>query len=402
MKICIIGGGTTGWMAAAHIEKHLPESTITLIESPTIPIMGVGESSLPQLRNFFLDLGLKDEDWIDECNAIIKIGNEKINWTGKNNLDNLSFQFWHNDNNVFDNWVKDYFNNKKQKSDLNQDLYDNTGWRSIAYHLEADKISSVLKKYCKKVHHEEETITNLPDGYDLYLDCTGFSRQFVVDKTFNKFDNQHIINRAWVCSYELEGEPYPHTRSIATDDGWMFSIHTQNKDGRGYCFSTRYCSEEEALKNFTKLNQNFNTYKNSKPRLLKWESGFLENPWTDSTVCLGLAGGFIEPLESNSLFMIQFSITNLVNCLKRGYNNKTYNRMMKKLWLENSNFLLHIYKLSPRKDTPFWNHYDVEDTDQTLWKNYKLRSNKWSYLYPSSLWATLGLLYDEFKYYTKP
>ena len=74
MKICIIGGGTTGWMAAAHIEKHLPESTITLIESPTIPIMGVGESSLPQLRNFFLDLGLKDEDWIDECNAIIKIG----------------------------------------------------------------------------------------------------------------------------------------------------------------------------------------------------------------------------------------------------------------------------------------------------------------------------------------
>ena len=118
MKICIVGGGTAGWMAAAHIERHIPESTITLIESPTIPIIGVGESSLPQLRNFFNELGIDDATWVSECNGLIKNGNE-------NELNHLQVKS-----------LKQYLKNCLERKQL-QNVKD------VIYNKEEQKITSI-------------------------------------------------------------------------------------------------------------------------------------------------------------------------------------------------------------------------------------------------------------------
>ena len=399
MKICIIGGGTTGWMAAAHIEKNIPESTITLIESPTIPIIGVGESSLPQLRNFFNELGINDDTWVSECNGLIKNGNEKVSWNGDD--DRFKFTFWF-DQNGFSDWLDDYQKYNLPKQSLNDRFYNDKGWQGYAYHLDAELIPILLKKYTKRTTHIIDTIETLPKGYDLYLDCTGFKRKFVQDRKFIDLTSKgHIVNKAWVQSFKLNDKPYSYTESIALNHGWQFNIDTRKKRGSGYVFASQFCTKEQALEYFQEYNSDYDPYQGSKPRLLEWTSGFLENPWQGNTVALGLTSGFIEPLESNELYMIQYSITNLVKTIKRNYKPQSYNKVMKRLWWQCSDFLLHLYKLSPRNDTDFWRYYQKDDTDLTLWKNYIKYNNKWLSLYPSAMWASLAVLYDEFKNYSK-
>tara|TARA_R100000231_G_scaffold109355_1_gene80915 strand:+ start:484 stop:1695 length:1212 start_codon:yes stop_codon:yes gene_type:complete len=394
MKICIIGGGTAGWMAAAHIEKEIPESTITLIESPTIPIIGVGESSLPQLRNFFNELGIDDDTWVSECNGLIKNGNEKVSWNGDD--DRFKFTFWY-DANGLDDWLDDYQKYNLPKESLNDKFYNDKGWQGYAYHLDAELIPTLLKKYTERTTHIIDTIEVLPKGYDLYLDCTGFKRKFVRDRKFIDLTSRgHIVNKAWVQSFKLNDKPYNYTESVALDHGWQFNIDTREKRGCGYVFASQFCTTEQALEYFQEYNSDYKPYQESEPRLLEWTSGFLDNPWQDNIVALGLTSGFIEPLESNALYMIQYSITNLVKIIKRNYNPQSYNKVMKKLWLHNSDFLLHLYKLSPRNDTDFWRYYQKDNTDLTLWQNYIKHNNKWISLYPSSMWANVAVLYDEF------
>lgn len=403
MKICIVGGGATGWMAAAYIEANLPDSEITLIESPTIPIIGVGESSLPQLRNFFNELGIDDNTWVKKCNGILKKGNEKICWNGGSVKDDrFKFTFWYNDSNKFDTWLTDYMSKNLDKESLNDQLYDQSGWQGYAYHLDAEKIPLVLKEHTTKVNHVIDTIDELPYGYDLYLDCTGFSRKFVQGREFVDLSKKgHIVNRSWVQAFKLDGQPYNYTESIALKYGWQFNIHTKEKNGAGYVFCSDMCSEQDALIEFQKFNSEFEPYKNSEPRLIKWQSGFLKEPWKDNIVAVGLSGGFIEPLESNALYMIQYSITALVNTIKRGYSSATYNKMMNRIWMFNSDYLLHLYRLSPRTDTSFWKYYSISDSDKTLWQNYLKFNDKWKSLWPSAIWASVGVLYNEFKYYEK-
>ena len=112
--IVIIGGGTSGWWAAGYLEKNFPEFNITLIESDTIPKIGVGESTLPQIRVFFEEMGIAESDWMDRCNAIHKFGNIKQGWV--ENDAEFPFTFWYNNNNVFDEWVAEYHKGNKTKT----------------------------------------------------------------------------------------------------------------------------------------------------------------------------------------------------------------------------------------------------------------------------------------------
>jgi tryptophan halogenase len=131
------------------------------------------------------------------------------------------------------------------------------------------------------------------------------------------------------------------------------------------------------------------------PRLIQWDPGYLKNPWAGNVVAMGLAGGFIDPLESNALFMIQFSITTLVRCLKRGIGADGYNRLMRKVWNDNVQYIQHHYMLSEKTDSDFWKYYKDFDCTDTLWKNYKKYNSRYTNLYPNSIWATLGLYYDK-------
>ena len=394
MKICIIGGGTAGWWCAAYMQKFL-EAEITLIESDEIPISGVGESTLPQIGVFFKELGIPEEKWMNGCNAIHKYGNIKYKWDGVNK-DPFLFSFWQNDpKDRFDKWYQEYKSGKKDKNS-HIDLYDKNAWRSIAYHLDANLANHIVKDYCKDVNHIVDTLTELPEGYDLYVDATGFARKFVKDKSEVIWDH-HLVDRAWVCSLELE-EISSYTKSIARPEGWQFIIDLQNRTGTGYIYSSKFVSDEDALTQFKSWTSYRKPYNNREPRLIKWKPNVLKNPWKDNVVTIGLGQGFIDPLEANSLYLIVYSITLLVKCIRRNSKPEAYNRSIMKVQRDNSDYILHHYMLSERDDTDFWRYYKNFDYSKTVWEHYYKKSNKYTNLYPDAMWAQLGLYFNAPKF----
>lgn len=396
MKICIIGGGTTGWWTAGYLNHHFSEYDITLIESSDIPIIGVGESTLPMIKTFFDSFGIDEKEWMAKCDAVHKYGNIKQGWNGKEDPE-FAFTFWFNDNNAFSNWYKEYIRGNKTKDSLN-DLYNKDGWSAVAYHLHAEEAGRIIKDTCiENVTHIVDTLDTLPPGYDLYIDCTGFRRQFVKDKTEVKVNKKHLVNSAWVCPFQLD-ENVPYTRSIARDYGWQFKIGLTSRVGTGYVYSDTHISDEQALEQFKEYTSHLDPWMDKSPRNIKWKPNWLKNPWSDNVVAIGLSQGFIDPLESNALFMIQHSITTLAECLKRGYSSKTYNKMINRTWNENSEYILHHYGLSNRDDTSFWKEYTDMDMSKTVWENYKKSGNKYTNLYPDAIWATLAVYYDSLNY----
>ena len=400
MRICIIGGGTTGWWTAGYLNHKFPDYDITLIESSDIPIVGVGESTLPMIKTFFDSFGMNEELWMPKCDAVHKYGNIKQGWNNKDD-DEFAFTFWFNDNDAFDKWYQKYKTGSVSKDSINDELYNKDGWSAVAYHLHAEEAGRIVKDHCiDNVTHIIDTLEELPEGYDLYIDCTGFRRQFVKDHTTSKISKHHMVNSAWVCPFELD-EDVPYTRSIARDHGWQFKIGLTSRVGTGYVYSDQHVSDENALEEFKQYTSHMNPWMDKKPRNLKWTPNWLKNPWSDNVVAIGLSQGFIDPLESNALFMIQHSITTLAECLERGYGAKTYNKMINRTWKENSDYILHHYGLSERNDTEFWKQYSSMDMGKTVWDYYHKTGNKYTNLYPDAIWATLALYYDKFDHYVK-
>jgi len=392
MKICIIGGGATGWWAAGYLEKFLPEHDITLIESDTIPKIGVGESTLPQIANFFSSMDIKEEDWMDKANAVRKLGNIKRGW---NTGEDIPFTFWSNEDKKFDTNIKNYINGEVSKLDFINGMNEDNVY---AYHLDAEFTSEVVKQNCKNVTHIIGTLGLRPGGYDLYLDCTGFSRRFVLDKTM--ITPEHLfVDSAWVCPFDLpEKYPTQYTQSIARHSGWQFIIDLQHRIGTGYVFSSEHQDVQEAKDYFYEYTKGMTPLRDE-PRLIQWDPGYLKNPWTDNVVALGLANGFIDPLESNALFMIQFSITTLVRCLERGLGAEAYNKLMRRVWNDNVKYIQHHYMMSDNTTTEFWKYYKDFDCSKTVWDNYNKNSSRYTNLYPDSTWATLATYYEEFTHY---
>lgn len=386
MNICIVGGGATGWWTAGYLEHKFPNYNITLVESDVIPKIGVGESTLPQIANFFSEMGINEEDWMNDANAVCKKGNIKRQWT--EDVD-IPFTFWSNEDKKFEKNIKSYIDKKISKENLLKTFNEDNVY---AYHLDAEFTSEVVKANCKKVKHKIETITELPAGYDLYLDCTGFAKTFVKDKTTIR--PEHLfVDSAWVCPFELPKDyPTQYTQSIARHSGWQFVIDLQNRIGTGYVFSSKHQQPEFAKQHFYNYTAGLTPLKD--PRLITWEPGYLKNPWTDNVVAMGLAGGFIDPLESNALFMIQFSITALAKCLQRGVGARGYNRMMRKVWNDNATYIQHHYMMTQKTSSAFWKYYKDFDCSKSVWENYNKYNSRYTNLYPNSIWATLALYYN--------
>ena len=397
MKICIVGGGTAGWWCAGYMEKFLPDAEITLIESDEIPTSGVGESTLPQIGAFFEDLGIPEEEWMNGCNAVKKYGNMKYEWDGVGK-DPFFMTFWWNEpKNRFNDWYEEWKAGRKDKNS-HVEMYDRNDWRSIAYHLDANLANEVVRKHCKRVNHIIDTITELPEGYDLYVDATGFRRQFTIDKTEVIWDH-HLVDRAWIRPLELEGK-CSYTKTFAKPEGWQFMVDLQNRTGTGYVYSSQHVSDEKALEQFKSWTSHRKPYNNIEPRLIKWKPNVLKNPWKDNVVTIGLGQGFVDPLEANGLYLVVYSITLLVKCILRNSKPEAYNRSIMKVQKHNSDYILHHYMLSDRDDTEFWKYYSKFDVEETLWKLFKNNSNAQANLYSDAIWAQLGIYFEKFKHYT--
>ena len=394
MKICIVGGSTAGWWAAGYLEKNMPECEIVLYDSPDIPNLGVGESTLPQIKTWFDDIGIKEENWFDKCNAVKKYGNYKQGWNTPPIDDSMTLRFWY-DRGLFEdlfiepqNWNKDQTPKKQNFYDVFETNYD------YAYHICAESSGKMLKNFCERTETRYETLDKLPPGFDLYLDCTGFSRKFVNDFTEMSISKYHILDNAWVINLQRENDVpiCDFTKSIAKKYGWQFQIDLQNRTGIGYVFSSQHIDVESALLEFRTFYKNRTPVESGhlcEPKLYQWKPLVLQNPWSNNIVALGTSAGFVEPLEATTLFNLQAGITTLVRCLKHKIPSKVYNRQMRNIWRDSLRFIECHYTLSDRKDSSFWRYITKEKPkyQKLIWEYYDKYSSEFTNIFPSGVWA---------------
>ena len=385
MKINIIGGGTSGWWTAGYLRKNHPDAEITLIESPNIETVGVGESTMPNVRAFFEELNIPEEAWIKSCSGVRKEGNVKTNFNYVGD-DPYNFMFIHSG---FDEWYERYSRGEVDKFSV-YDLYDPDDWRGYAYHIDAAQAWQIVKEYTKDIKHILATVTRdeLPEA-DLHIDCTGLGRYIIQDKTMHTYPDT-LIDTCIVRRIEEDTKNYSET--IGRDYGWDFNVYLSDKRvGCGYVFDSSKLSIDDAKKEY--MNNNGHRKFLTDFRVLKWEPGRLKTPWQDNTVAVGLSAGFVEPMEANGLSLLIHQIKTLSRVLNKPNREKIYNRAVIKVFDEVADFIWHHYACTSRSDTSFWKHYAELDGKTTLLQRIQNNTNLKQNLYPSYVYAYLAIYY---------
>ena len=416
--LTIIGGGTSGWMAAAALAKMCPHISITLVESPDISTVGVGESTLGQITLFLDYLGLTDTDWMQQCNATYK---NSIRFTNFRENDGSSFQYpfsegldmtdkiggvdtWselatlYPDEYTPDTFAKFYATLHTYLADLNKQTTNsddrfrhfNFKW-DTAYHVDAQLFGEYLKNtialplgvnYISGTvvsHNKDDTgyISNLTleDGTqltsDLWVDCTGFKSMLLeqwMGSKFKSFDTHLFNDSAWACRIPYENkeqEMHNYTDCHALDNGWVWNIPLWDRIGTGYVYSSKFTTKEAAKQEF--INHLVTT--GSKERVesakifhIDMKHGRRERGWIKNVVGVGLSYGFVEPLESTGLLTTHENLLKLVEALNRrkGFVSRTekegFNYAIENEVLKFRDFVSTHYSLSARDDTPYWKH----------------------------------------------
>ena len=403
-SIVIVGGGSAGWMTAAHLSKHLNGIEISLIESPNVPIIGVGESTVPPIVGFMEGLGFSEQEWMPACSATYKSSICFKNFHGTDD-GTIWFPFsrtWSiKDRPANRHWLYRYFTDP----DFNDrfSLYDyctlvpeicrngktvaSLPGASYAYHLDAIALGEFLKKHSVEngVTYIQDTIKEVKcrdDGSidslvlesgstlkgDLYVDCSGF-RSLLLGQTLEEpFDEYYdsLFNDAAIAIrlpiMDKEKEMVSYTMCQALSSGWSWSIPLYNRLGTGYVYCTSYLSPEEAEEEFLRyLADRFGEDRlaDISPKHLRIRVGKHRRTWVKNCVAIGLSAGFIEPLESTGLQIVQSAVELLGHTL-RERNDYTcadvavYNKSITQLLDTIRDFLICHYALTSREDTPYW------------------------------------------------
>ena len=391
-------------MAAAALSQHLERNgyPIRLVESDQIATVGVGEATVPPLREFNRDLELDENEFVRATNGSFKLGILFENWanicdsyshpfgTYGKSLHNIAFQhFWlkmhkEGEDISFFNYnfphvalMRDRFSldpHADSEFDLNY---------FYAYHFDASLYAAFLRQYAEArgVERTEgkvmDVVLNGESGDieaivlesgervegDLFIDCTGF-RALLIEQTLNTGwdDWSHWLpcNRAWaVSSHYREGIDTipPYTRARALEAGWQWRIPLQNRTGDGHVFCSEYMDEERAREVLLEQIEGEAMFE---PRLLKFTTGARKRLWNRNCVAIGLSAGFLEPLESTSIHLIQVAITQLLRYFPAQRINDCdrdeFNRFMAMNYEESRDFLVMHYNATHRDDTAFWDY----------------------------------------------
>jgi len=414
-RIIIVGGGTAGWMSAilmAHCWKNR-DIQITLVESPNIGTIGVGEGSTPQLKAFFDFLGIQESEWMPKCYATYKNGITFSGWSTKPEFSSyfhsfeseLDFKtepaFFYNCSvrrkgvNIQAHPDRFYLGAQLTRMNLGPKPNDNFPFEvSYGYHFDASLLGQFFRDKAEKlgVVHIEGKVesTHLDsDGYiknirlddgttldaELFVDCSGFSSllmQQALKVPFVSF-GKNLFNDAAVTLQTPFSEEYnPQTISTALSNGWVWRIPLINRTGNGYVYSSSHCSADEAE---TELRRHLNLVDNNiSARHLKMKVGRVEKHWYKNCLAVGLSQGFIEPLEATALHLVQETIQGFIDACELGeftnVNQDKFNQRINARFEGVRDYIVTHYILNSRQDTEYWqsnrNNTNISDSLKKL------------------------------------
>lgn len=410
--IVIVGGGTAGWMAASALSILLrnPAINIRLVESEQIGTVGVGEATIPHIRYFNQLLGLNENDFLKKTNATFKVGIEFVNWgqIGERyfhsfspygvNMEGVHFHhFWLRHAQKPDAAPADDYNLHCLGSKLSKFAHPKPEMRgsplsSIEYAFQFD--AALYAKYMRgvaegrgvqRIEGKVVEVKQRPeDGFiegvvlesgeqvtgDLFIDCSGF-RGLLIEQTletgYDDWSHYLPVNRAVAQACESDGPPIPYTRATAHKAGWQWRIPLQNRIGNGHVYCSDYISDEEA---YEQLRSGLDGAPLKDPKFLRFTTGVRKKAWNKNVVALGLAGGFLEPLESTSIHLIQTAVARLMtNFPDKHFNQSDIDYFNQKTLLEYEqvrDFLILHYCATQRTDSPFWNYVRTMEIPATL------------------------------------
>ena len=392
-RICVVGGGSAGWMSAATFATVFPQYKTILVESPNIKTVGVGESTLQHIRAWLDMLGIKDKDFLKEVDGTFKHAIKFTNFYEKNSgsfyypfgatLGPDANSWWNKKNKIPFTPLSDYAESVNPLTLVSENnKFEKTLQHS--YHFDATKFGLWLKRnMCRgKVKHVIGEVVEymgnsikLDNGReieaDLFVDCTGFKSQLLGGFLGEEFISYSDVlpNDSAVATHikyrNPQKEMHPYTECTAIDNGWVWNIPLRDRIGTGYVYSSKYLSEEQAEKEFSSYLGN----EELEFSHIKMRIGRHKRSWVNNVVAIGLSAGFIEPLESNGLFTVHENLLSLVKILRRGkpsqFSKDIFNSDIKLLFDEFADFVVAHYALSQRDDTSYWKdnfdrHYDID------------------------------------------
>lgn len=436
-QIIIVGGGSAGWLTAGIIASRFKHSgtgvkepsnldgnnrahtdvKVTLIESPDIPTIGVGEGTWPSMRTTLKDMGVSESDFIRECDVSLKQGTRFNGWVDDNTAHYhhpFMLPAGYGDINLAEYWHE--FREQVSFGDAvnSQGIVSDKGLSAkqistpefafnlnYGYHLDAGKFANFLRKHCIDnlgVKHISDHVSNVVNndsgdiGHlvtkkngllngDLFIDCTGFSARLIgqhyqiplksiSDVLFNdralavQVPYQEDHNNANSCTW-----------SSAQSCGWIWDIGLSSRRGVGYVFSSQHTSDEDALielKSYLAPSVTGNSSDTIEPKVLSFKPGYRTQFWYKNCVAIGLSGGFVEPLEASALVLVETAAKAVANNLASSFDvmplvAKQFNQKFDYHWQQIIDFLKLHYVLNKREDQAYWSdHLNSETIPDSL------------------------------------
>jgi tryptophan 7-halogenase len=400
-QVVIVGGGTAGWMTAAALSNRLAGLGIAihLVESADIGTVGVGEATVPHIRFFNATLGINEPDFMRRTQATFKLGIEFCNWARKDDsyihpfgvfgeeIGNVAFHHhWTRLHHAGGTDPVEAYSipvaaarmDRFAYPDPNPDALLSTF--SYAYQFDAGLYAAYLRDYAEQrgvVRTEGKVVDVAQDSQngfvttvaldngaviaaDLFVDCSGF-RGLLIEQTlrtgYEDWSHWLPCDRAVAVPCTTKGPLSPYTRATALDAGWVWRIPLQHRVGNGHVYCSAHISDDEAA---NAVVGQLESPPLLDPRFLRFTTGKRRKQWSKNVVAIGLAAGFLEPLESTSIHLIQLGIGRLLDFFPdRSWDPMSeteYNRLMDLEYERVRDFLILHYHATERTDTPFWNY----------------------------------------------
>lgn len=398
LHFVILGGGTAGWMAACLIAKRWPQHKVTVIESPDIGIIGVGEGSTPQLKAFFDTLGLTESEWMPKCNATYKAGISFHGWSERPGFES----YFHPFHTQLDRFTEPQFAFHTRARRTGRDVWAHPDRFFLAariaadkraplppenfpfdvgygYHFDAALVGQTLREHAVDnlgVVHIERTVSEVMLGEsgqvdalkigdddsvsgDFFIDCSGF-RGAIIQKAlgepFRPFAENLFNDHAVAMPTPNNGDIRSETRATALSTGWAWQIPLTNRTGNGYVYSSRYLDADAAE---TELRAHLGLLDaDVEARHLQMNVGRVERSWVKNCLAVGLSQGFIEPLEATALHIVQATVEGFIDAYERGgmspVHADEFNTAIARRYDGIRDYIVAHYRMNQRSDSAYW------------------------------------------------